>query len=46
MAWKDVIEVQIECVPLRVVERGQKLSARENALAEQHHSSNTLMFLI
>lgn len=33
MAWKDFIEVQIECVSMQVVEWGQKLSARENALA-------------
>lgn len=46
MAWKDFIEVQIESVPLRIVERGQKLSARENALARQYHSSTELMFFI
>lgn len=46
MAWKDFIEVQIESVPLRVVERGQKLSARENALAHQYNSSTKLMLFI
>ena len=46
MAWKDFIEVQIECVPLRVVELGQMLSTRENALAGQPNSSPKLMFFI
>lgn len=45
-AWKGFIEVQIESVPERVVEQGQKLSARENALAQLYHSSNKLMFFI
>lgn len=44
MAWKDFIEVQIESVPLWLVEPGQKYSARENALALQYHSRSKLVF--